>query len=181
MKERTTMRSQHPSITRRIGQRVVPFTLFLLAGGACKPMPADAPEEAQPKAAGATATEPPPAPSPQDIEEQAARGRARAWLALVDQGQYTASWDAAAPLFQSSTTKEQWQGAAQGARTPLGGLSKRELRAVENKKSLPGAPAGEYMVVHFDSAFAKKAPAREVVTLILTPDDSWKVVGYFVE
>jgi hypothetical protein len=120
------------------------------------------------------------APAPNPAEQQA-RLRARDWLALVDQGQYTANWDAAAPLFQASTTKQQWEGAVQGARGPLGGLGKRDLRAAEFKTSLPGAPAGQYVVVYYDSAFAKKAAAREIVTLMLGADDTWKVVGYFVE
>jgi hypothetical protein len=144
-------------------------------------MEASAPEEGAQSAEAPAVPAPSPAMSAKEAEEEAARGRARAWLALVDQGLYTASWDAAAPLFQSATTKQQWEGAALGARTPLGELSKRELRAVESKASLPNAPAGEYMVVHYDSAFAEKPTAREVVTLILTGDDSWKVVGYFVE
>jgi hypothetical protein len=67
------------------------------------------------------------------------------------------------------------------ARAPLGGLGKRDLRAAEFKTSLPGAPAGQYVVVYYDSAFAKKAAAREIVTLVRGADDTWKVVGYFVE
>lgn len=175
------MSSSHPKTTSRGRHRAVTPTLLLcLVGAACKPMPAEAPDPGEPSAAPAAATEPA-VTSSEDAEQQAARRQARAWLALVDQGEYTASWDAAAPLFQSSTTRQQWEGAASGARTPLGELGKRELRAVENEKSLPGAPPGDYMVVHYDSAFAKKAPAREVVTLMLTAEDSWKVVGYFVE
>lgn len=154
------------------------FLLLAAIGVACKPLPPNAPEAAAP----AESAEPPaPALDTKDAEREAARQRARAWLALVDQGQYAESWQAAAPLFQSSTTMPQWERAVQRARGPLGQLSKRELRAAEYKTSLEGAPGGEYVVVHYDSAFATKPTAREVVTLVSAPNDSWQVVGYFIE
>jgi hypothetical protein len=151
---------------------------------ACEPLPAKAPDESAATSADATAQPAPeaaPAADPNAAHVEVARQRAQDWLALVDQGQYAQSWDVAAPLFQSSTTKQQWEGAVQGARNPLGALGKREPRGAEYKTSLPGAPAGEYVVVYYDSAFANKAAAREVVTLMRGADDSWKVVGYFVQ
>jgi Protein of unknown function (DUF4019) len=110
-----------------------------------------------------------------------ARHCARTWLALVDQGQYDASWDTAAALFQSSTSREQWDSAVLRVREPLGELSTRRFRVAEFRTHLTGAPEGKYFVVHYDSAFAKKTSAREVVTLKQAPDASWKVAGYFVE
>jgi hypothetical protein len=84
-------------------------------------------------------------------------------------------------MFQASTSKDQWNAALAGARGPLGPLTSRKLRAAQYKTSLDGAPPGKYVVVHYDSAFAKKPGAREIVTLLETPDASWKVVGYFVQ
>lgn len=181
------MTTQHRPFTRRGDRRIHALVLLILPLGpavACRQPEPNAPEPAlaaSPSVPDDTTRAAPPNPPVGNAAEQQARLRAREWLTLVDQGQYTASWDAAAPLFQSSTTKQQWEGAAQGARAPLGELGKRELRAAEYKTSLPNAPAGEYVVVYYDSAFAKKTPAREIVTLMRGPDESWKVVGYFVE
>lgn len=151
-------------------------------GVACVPAPAKAPDEAAASGEAVPAAVAPPDPtSPEEVAKRAAPSDAKAWLALLDQEQYPASWDTAAPLFQSSVTQEKWEEAARGAREPLGGVSRRELRAAEYQTSLPGAPEGEYVVVHYDSAFANKEKAREIVTMMRTEDKSWKVVGYFVE
>jgi hypothetical protein len=146
----------------------------------CQPIAPKTPEQPSAAAPANTQAEPTPA-SPHAEDERVARERANAWLDLVDQGQYRESWDAAAQLFQTSTPKEKWTTALRGARGPLGNSSSRELRATEYKTELEGAPAGEYVVVHYDSAFEHKPAAREIVTLVKQSDDSWKVAGYFVQ
>lgn len=150
--------------------------LFAAVSAACQPTPVKTPDQVASNGEAVAAE----APAPPSPEEQA-KERAQSWLVLVDQKQYASSWDKAAPLFQSSTTKEQWEGALNQVRGALGELSSRKLRAAEYKAELSGAPEGKYVVVHYDSAFAKKEAAREIVTLMQVPDDSWKVVGYFVE
>ena len=183
MSSQPTMIPRHvPSISRipRHVPSISSALARLVAIAGCQPSVARPPTVAS---SGETSAmvESPAAPSPEDAAKQAARDRAKAWLDLVDGGQYAQSWDDAAPLFQSSTTKEQWDKALQGARAPLGGVKSRELRAAEYKTSLPGAPAGTYVVVHYDSGFENKPSAREIVTLRQQPDESWKVAGYFVE
>lgn len=157
-------------------------TIALLAAvnAACQPTPVKAPDQVASNGDAAAAQAPAP-PSPEEEAKQEAKQRAQSWLGLVDQQQYASSWDTAAPLFQTSTTKEQWEGALNQVRGALGDLSSRKLRAAEYKAALSGAPEGKYVVVHYDSAFAKKEAAREIVTLMQVPDNSWKVVGYFVE
>jgi hypothetical protein len=150
------------------------------AAGGCQPIEPKTPEQPSAVAHASTPAEAPPA-SPHAEDERMARERASAWLGLVDRGQYAESWDAAAQLFQASTAKEQWTATLRGARGPFGNSSSRKLRATEYKTELEGAPAGEYVVVHYDSAFEHKPAAREVITLVKQSDDSWKVAGYFVE
>jgi len=152
------------------------IALLAAVNTACKPTPANAPDQVASNGDAVAAQAPAP-PSP----EEEAKQRAQSWLVLVDQQQYASSWDTAAPLFQTSTTKEQWESALSGVRGSLGELSSRKLRAAEYKAALAGAPEGKYVVVHYDSAFVKKGAAREIVTLMQVPDNSWKVVGYFVE
>lgn len=156
--------------------------IALLAAGnaACQPAPAKAPDQVAMSGEAVAALAPAPL-SPEEEAKQEAKQRAQSWLVLIDQQQYASSWDTAAPLFQTSTTKEQWEGALNEVRGALGELSRRKLRAAEYKEALSGAPEGKYVVVHYDSAFAKKDAAREIVTLMQVPEDSWKVVGYFVE
>jgi hypothetical protein len=154
--------------------------MFAILG--CQPQPASAPDaEATATASSAAAAPAPAAPSPEEVAQADAQKRAQDWLSLVDEGKYDASWDAAAPVFQAATTKEQWNQALQGARGPLGSLSSRQLRGAEYKTAIQGAPEGKYVVVFFDSVFAQKPGAREIVTLRQQEDQSWKVAGYFVQ
>jgi hypothetical protein len=154
----------------------------LLAAAACGPaLRAQSDEPQTAESARPAPEETAAAPDANAAAEDDARRKARAWLALVDRGQYSESWDTAAALFQSSTTKEQWSAAAQRVREPLGRLSARRFRAAEFRTALTGAPEGKYFIVHYDSAFAKKPSTREVLTLKQAPDASWKVAGYFVD
>jgi hypothetical protein len=153
--------------------------LALSCACGCQPLAPKVPEEPPAVTQASTPAQTPPQP-PHADDERKARERADVWLSLVDQGRYAESWEAAAKLFQASTDKDQWAESLQGARMPLGSASSRNLRAAEYKTQLAGAPAGEYVVVHYDSAFEKKPTAREIVTLRKQTDSSWKVAGYFV-
>ncbi len=115
-----------------------------------------------------------------DTPEQAATKSAEAFLALVDRGQYDASWDAAAQLFQGAVTREKWKQALTATRTPLGKLVSRSLKVAKHTTSLPGAPDGQYVVVQFATSFDNKKEAVETVTPMQEKDGSWRVSGYFI-
>jgi hypothetical protein len=115
----------------------------------------------------------------QSSEDPAIKG-ALAWLTLVDQGKYVESWQAAAPLFQTSVPQPKWVEVVSGARTPLGKLVSRVVKSATSTTSLPGAPDGKYVVIQFASTFEKKASATETVTPMQIPDGSWRVSGYYV-
>jgi hypothetical protein len=112
--------------------------------------------------------------------EAAAESAARAWLALVDAGNYDGSWSAAAALFRQRVPESQWQSAASSVRGPLGALKSRTLQSATFKSALPGAPDGEYVVVQFASSFENKASAIETVTPMKDPDGAWRVSGYYI-
>jgi Protein of unknown function (DUF4019) len=116
----------------------------------------------------------------QTADTKAAQTATEAWLALIDKQNYAASWDAAAAGFRERVTKEQWQRAAQGARASLGPLKSRTLKSATNATNPPGAPAGEYVVLQFDSSFDQKSAAIETVTVVRETDGSWRAVGYFI-
>jgi hypothetical protein len=110
-----------------------------------------------------------------------AKEAAAAWLALVDAGKYGESWQEAASLFRASVTREQWEGAVQAARGPLGALRSRKLKSATARKSLPGAPDGEYLVIQYQTRFEGKAAAVETVTPMREKNGSWRVSGYYVK
>jgi hypothetical protein len=116
-----------------------------------------------------------------DKVETVARKSAESWLALVDQGKYGESWDAAAKLFQGAVSRDKWKEAIAGVRGPLGKLVSRRLKSAEAKTALPGAPDGKYVVIQFNTSFENKKAAVETVTPMQEPDGSWRVSGYFIK
>jgi hypothetical protein len=112
--------------------------------------------------------------------EEEALGAAETWLALVDDGEYSESWETTAVLFRSAVTKKQWERALNAARKPLGRLIARRLKSKQYATSLPGAPDGEYVVIQYEASFENKKAAVETVTPMLDEDGNWRVSGYYI-
>ena len=113
--------------------------------------------------------------------EKAALTSTDAWLALVDGGKYSESWDQAAEYFRNAVTKEQWIASLKAVRTPLGKLVSRKPKSKKYTKTLPGAPDGEYVVIEYETQFEKKKSATETVTPMLDKDGKWRVSGYYIK
>ncbi len=111
--------------------------------------------------------------------ESAAIDAAREWVALVDGQRWDESWRTAATLFRSQVSAAQWASTIQPVRQPLGPLSSRAVQGVTKADVLPGAPSGEYRIIQFQTAFARKSGAVETVVLA-REGSSWKVAGYFI-
>lgn len=125
---------------------------------------------------GAPATpQPAAAPSSSAVETAAVRS-ARAWLGLVDAGDWAGSWDATGQQFKSLNTVARWTEVSQSVRVPLGAVVSRTLISEEN---IPAPPYG-YQVVKFRTSYANKADAVETISLAWE-NDSWRVVGCAVE
>ncbi|MBD8702112.1 DUF4019 domain-containing protein [Sphingomonas sp. CFBP 13714] len=123
-----------------------------------------------------------PAPSVPSVSpplETEASSAARKWVDLLDASQWDASWRAAAKVFQSSITSAQWEASNQSVREPLGRVSSRILQSAVQTKTLPGAPAGDYQVLQFQTRFASKPEGVETVVLS-HENGSWRVSGYFI-
>jgi hypothetical protein len=112
--------------------------------------------------------------------DPAAQVAAESWVALIDEGQYASSWQAAAASFRNAVPQQKWAEAVSAARGPFGGLKARSIKSSTATKTLPGAPDGEYVVLQFNTSFEKKAAALETITVLRDPDGQWRVVGYFV-
>ena len=103
------------------------------------------------------------------------------WLKLVDEGNYSESWNQATSRFQTSVSQTSWQGAVGNVRKPLGKVLGRTLASVVFTHTLPGAPDGNYVVIRYSTQFEHKASATETVTPSQESDGSWKVSGYYVK
>ena len=113
-------------------------------------------------------------------KNEAAKKSAESWLAVVDKGDYAASYDEAASIFKLAITKEDWLQKVRAARSPLGKMISRKLKRMQYETTLPGAPDGEYVVVQYDTSFENKRSAVETITPTLDKDGQWRVSGYFI-
>ena len=119
-------------------------------------------------------------PAEQKIEKLAQEA-AESWLALVDAGKYSQSWNEAASFFKQKVTAEQWASAVKSAREPLGKLESRKLKHYQYTQTMPGAPDGDYVILQFDTSFANKKAAIETVTPMKDKDGRWRVSGYYIK
>lgn len=118
----------------------------------------------------------------QDAAQTAlAEEAAKSWLVLTDSARHGESWDAAAASFQAAITRDRWSEAIKGVRPPLGKVKSRKLMAAQYTRELPGAPAGDYVVIRFQTDFENRAGATELVTPMKQKDGTWKVSGYFIK
>jgi DNA-binding CsgD family transcriptional regulator len=116
------------------------------------------------------------APGAQSAEVAAARE----WVSLLDAERWGESWRDAADMFRSQISAAQWASSVAPVRKPLGRATSRALQSAARSTSLPGAPAGEYEIVQFQTNFAHKSGAIETVVLA-RETAGWKVAGYFVK
>lgn len=117
-----------------------------------------------------------------------AQEAATEWLALVDAGEYEASYSEAASFFQSQLTAEQWaQLVEQGQnQLDLGSFNGRTLIAARYTDSPPDQPhmselsvqmPDEYVAVQYRADYGKTV----IETVTLTQDnDAWRVIGYYI-
>ncbi len=113
--------------------------------------------------------------------ETAAVAAARSWLALVDAERYSESWDEAAQYFKGAIQKEEWVRTMRAQRKPFGKNLSRSLKSKQYRKTVPGAPDGEYVIIQFNASFDHKKSAVETITPMLDKDGRWRVSGYYMK
>lgn len=116
----------------------------------------------------------------QETTQQAAEKSASNWLALVDSGDYKASWQDAAEPFKKAVPEDKWEAAVSQVRGQTGKLKTRTLKSAILTESLPDAPPGKYVVIQYDSSF-QSGTFIETVTPMLEKNGTWKVSGYYVK
>jgi len=115
--------------------------------------------------------------SPEDLAEKSAF----AWLAMVDAGNYDASWREAASFLRGAVSQEDFKKSMVGVRQPLGRMLSRKVKSRTYRESLPGVPDGKYVVLEFDASFENKKTAVETVTPMQESDGTFRVSGYFIK
>jgi Protein of unknown function (DUF4019) len=116
----------------------------------------------------------------QQKPEELAEKSAEAWLALTDSGKYGESWEQAASFFKEKVSRDQWISSMTAYRSPLGKVLSRTLKSAVYRTSLPSAPAGEYVVIQYNTSFQNQKDAIETVTPMLDKDGKWRVSGYYM-
>ncbi len=99
--------------------------------------------------------------------------RARQWLVLVDDKNYTQSWREAGTAFKTRQKNDAWAADAATKRGSLGAVASRGLKSIDLSRN-------NTAVVRYDTVFARKAAAVETVTLNFE-NGGWLVSDYTVE
>lgn len=105
---------------------------------------------------------------------------AKEWLKLVDSGQSANSWERTGSLFKARNTEQTWQTMLSFIRSSLGQVISRKIASVQFSHSMLGGPDGKYALVRFNSTFARKSSALEMLSLG-NENNRWVVIGYFIK
>jgi hypothetical protein len=138
---------------------------------------------AEPKGAPGSPTAPAAAAMSDPVAEakqEAAARIATEWLKLIDNAEYGKAWDECSALFRSKVTRQQWVDGIPKNRADYGKFKARKLDGAAYRNSLPGAPDGDYVTVHFISDYEKNPAADELVTLVYQ-DGAWRPIGYLLK
>jgi Protein of unknown function (DUF4019) len=117
---------------------------------------------------------------PHFAEEQAAERQALGFLGYLDQGRYADSYAYTGMLIRAQLDRDKFSAQIGKARTGTGALQSRELIDASYATTVPGAPDGEYVVLHYHASFAIRQDTVETVTLAFAKG-YWRVVGYYIK
>jgi hypothetical protein len=100
------------------------------------------------------------------------------WLAHIDSGDYGRSWDVASSVFQTRSSKQQWESLAGAVQQRLDKPAERELAAAKYVTTLGWEPPGEHVLVQYRVKFGARV---SVETLLMRHDrDEWRTSAYAI-
>ncbi|AMV72325.1 hypothetical protein DBW_1973 [Desulfuromonas sp. DDH964] len=111
-------------------------------------------------------------------DEAAALQSATAFLALLDQGDIAAAFDATSTYHRSSQQRERWVASIGTQRSFYGPLVNRVASKTVFKDSYPKNPDGDYVVIVFQSSFTHKRQTTEIVAVTADANGQWRVSDY---
>jgi Protein of unknown function (DUF4019) len=117
---------------------------------------------------------------PHAADELAAERQALGFLGYLDQGRYADSYAYTGMLIRAQLDREQFSTQIQKTRAGTGALQSRELIDAGYATTVPGAPEGQYVVLHYHASFANRQDTVETLTLALAKG-YWRVSGYYIK
>ena len=120
------------------------------------------------------------ADDPHAAEEQAAERQALGFLGYLDQGRYADSYAYTGMLIRAQLDRDKYSSQIEKTREGTGALQSRELMDAAYATTVPGAPEGQYVVLHYHARFANRQDALETMTLAFA-NGYWRVSGYYIK
>ena len=113
-----------------------------------------------------------------NADQSAALTAAKAWLALVDAGEYQQSWLTANKTLKEQSEKEEWANYLKAIRKPFGKVISRSVTRSRTVSQIQGMPDGEYFQVQFEVKPLNRTGMERMT--VAKESGSWKVAGYMV-
>ncbi|MBV9617878.1 MAG: DUF4019 domain-containing protein [Verrucomicrobia bacterium] len=99
------------------------------------------------------------------------------WLQVVDSGNYK---HAARMMSEQVRGQQNWVNYLNAQRTPLRGVSKRQVGDIRHTSTIPGLPGvRSYVVIEFKTSFERRTVATEEVVMAKM-GCCWEVSGYSI-
>ncbi len=134
-------------------------------------------------ASGFSADDPPvrgAAASPAEALARRQAGRAaEGFVALVDKGKYSESYDAASSWFRKGITRRKWVDALTASRKPLGRVRGRKLDRVE-LRSTKGPDVVDQAWIYSNVQFEEGEPCPELTVVFIEDEGRWRMSAYFI-
>jgi hypothetical protein len=105
----------------------------------------------------------------------------KAWVALIDKEDYKEAWDKGSVTLKLRVNEKSWVAILEASRKPLGKVVERKVADQRTSKDPAGLPAGDYMVMIYNTDFVTKKGVAELVTLVLETDGKWRGLTYQVQ
>ncbi len=122
----------------------------------------------------------PQADDPHAADELAAQRQALGFVGYLDQGRYADSYAYTGMLIRTQLDRDAFSTQIQKTREGTGALQSRELIDSAYTTTVPGAPEGQYVILHYHASFANRPDAVETVTLAFAKG-YWRVAGYYIK
>ncbi len=117
---------------------------------------------------------------PHAADELSAQRQALGFLGYLDQGRFADSYAYTGMLIRTQLDRDAFSTQIQKTRVGTGALQSRELIDSAYTTTLPDAPEGQYVMLHYHASFANRPDTVETVTLTLAKG-YWRVVGYYIK
>jgi hypothetical protein len=120
-----------------------------------------------------------PGSDPHGADEQAAERQALGFLGYLDQGRFADSYDYTGMLIRAQVDRASFTSQIEKARAGVGAMQARDLIDAAYSTTVPGAPEGQYVVLHYHTNFANRHDVVETLTLAFAKG-YWRVSGYYI-